>query len=318
MIYKFFLFKSAGIENAALNRETRLRFVKRGRRFSAFEWPSDEALKSCAPFDTEQCRADMSCHPVLSRVFDQQTSTVRYSGESEQTKVVGFVVKCHVRDRETIFAALLEFARKHGLSIADPCFGLLLLTSEREDIRGLTWLRLRRQQVIDWFSQMVKQVGISCLGHHEAEDYYVVVHGRKSGTAASSSAIRFHDSVKEVLFPDEMLEFHSGRIVLVGPGGIYKIHFNWESCGKNAEWTADFREPDCPLVLLRRISIRQLRRLYPSEAGFPVGMFDPRVVDCIPDPADRYASLALFNHKLTKRVPRNVVEELEEKRRKNP
>ena len=42
-------------------------------------------------------------------------------------------------------------------------------------------------------------------------------------------------------------------------------------------------------------------------------MFDPRVVACIPDLADRYASLALFNHKLTKRVPRDVVEELKRK-----
>ena len=51
---------------------------------------------------------------------------------------------------------------------------------------------------------------------------------------------------------------------------------------------------------------RLLRKRRCRDEGFPVGMFDPRVVACIPDPADRYASLALFNHKLTKRVPRDV------------
>lgn len=47
-------------------------------------------------------------------------------------------------------------------------------------------------------------------------------------------------------------------------------------------------------------------------------MTHPVVMECIPDPADRYASLYFCNGKLIDRVPREVVEELKaeaEKRR---
>lgn len=314
MIYRFFLFKSAGIENGAISTETVLRFTERGTGWSKVEWPAEETIKCCASFDADGFEAKMGNDAVLSRIPVHGLSRVWVRGTADTSFEAGLVVKCHVRDRENMFAALLGFARKHGLSIADPCFGLILLTSEREDIRGPTWLRLRRQQVTEWFSQTNSKVGLICLGTHLAEDYYVAVHGRRSGTVASSSAVRFRETVKETLFPDEKLEFHRGRIVLVGPGGAYKIHFDWEGCGKTAEWTADFREPDCPIVPLGRMSARLLRKRRCRDRGFPVGMFDPRVVACIPDPADRYASLALFNHKLTKRVPRDVVEELKRKR----
>lgn len=314
MIYRFFLFKSARIENGAISTETVLRFTQRGTGWSKFEWPAEETLKCCAPFDAGGCRADMGNDAVLSRIPVRRISRVVGYGPDDKSFEAGLVVKCHVRDRENMFAALLGFSRKHGLSIADPCFGLLLLTSEREDIRGLTWLRLRRQQVADWFSQMVGKTSLFCMGHHWNEDYYIVVHGRKSGKTNSEAAIRFRNAVREISFPDERLEPFPGRIDLVGPDHAYTIHFNWEGCGKTAEWTADFREPDCPIVPLGRISARLLRKRRCRDEGFPVGMFDPRVVACIPDPADRYASLALFNHKLTKRVPRDVVEELKRKR----
>ena len=316
MIYRFFLFKSAGIENGSLSVATRMKFTARGIRGFEFQWPGQAVMEVCAPFDFAWCRTVLAEDPVLSRLPACRFSEEWHYGSETPSRRhdMGLVVKCHVRDRENMFAALLGFARKHGLSIADPCFGLILLTSEREDIRGSTWLRLRRQQVTEWFSQTNSKVGLICLGTHLAEDYYVAVHGPRYGTVTSSSAVRFRETVKETLFPDEKLEFHQGRIVLVGPGGAYKIHFDWEGCGKNAGWTADFRDADCPIIPLGRISARMLRRKYSRDRGFPVGMFDPRVVACIPDPGDRYASLALFNHKLTKRVPRDVVEELKRKR----
>ena len=44
--------------------------------------------------------------------------------------------------------------------------------------------------------------------------------------------------------------------------------------------------------------------------SFPIGMFDPRIMERIPDPADRYASLALGNRKLFDRIPKEIIDEL--------
>ncbi len=312
MIYRFFIFKSGGIENGALSLANRLRFTERGG-LMAFEWPSTETANLCASFEPGGFWSDWNHDPVLSQLPERFISTV-HSYSTQTSHQAGLVIKCHVHDREKVFAALLLLARKHGFSIADPCFGLLLLTSADETARGQTWLRLRRIQIVDWFSQMAEGVWLMCLGHHGSEDYYIAVHGRRDGKTSSVSAIRFRSSLENVLYPDEHLEFHRKRVVIVGPGEAYKIHFNWESCGKHAGWTADFRHPDCPIIPLGRISARMLRKRYGRENGFPVGMFDSRIVESIPDPADRYAYLALFNHKLKKSVPRDVMEELERKR----
>ncbi len=314
MIYRFFVFKSGGIENGALSLANRLRFTERGG-LMAFEWPSTETANSCATFEIGGFWSDWNHDPVLSQLPERCISTV-HSYSTQTSHEAGLVIKCHVHDREEVFAALLGLARKHGLSIADPCFGLLLLTSADETARGQTWLRLRRIQIVDWFSQMVKGVQLMCLGHYGSEDFYIAVHGHGDGKTTSMSAIRFRCTLEDVLYPDEHLECHRRRVVIVGPGEAYKIHFNWESCGKHAGWSADFQHPDCPVIPLGRISARMLRKKYSRENGFPVGMFDPRITENIPDPASRYAYLALFNHKLKKSVPRDVLEELERKRGK--
>ncbi|MBR1836235.1 MAG: hypothetical protein IJ783_03005 [Kiritimatiellae bacterium] len=310
MIFRFFLFKSAGLENGSLSPSVRTCFAKPGVSWSQFHWPGEAALKLCKPFDVESCRAAIAADPVLARIPLRHIETAFYSGPHPQGTDAGLVVKCHVRDRDNLFAALLGFARKNGLSIADHCFGLLLLSAERESIQGLTWLRLRRNQVTEWIGQMYSGMFLYSLCRHGPEDFYVVCAGKRFEKPESVEAATFREALGQAMYPDERLETHRGRVVIAGPGESYRLHFNWEGSGKHAEWTADFREPSCPIVPLSRIPTRLLRRRGWGGGIVPVGMFDPRVVALLPDPADRYASLALANRKLKERIPRALFEEL--------
>ena len=64
------------------------------------------------------------------------------------------------------------------------------------------------------------------------------------------------------------------------------------------------------MVLSHRCAFRMALRTPKERSLVDVGMWHPVVVHAIPDPVDRFASLRLVNHRLTKRVPREVVEEL--------
>ncbi len=143
------------------------------------------------------------------------------------------------------------------------------------------------------------------------EAFYAVVWGRRySGRPSEQSAVAFMNALRDNLEPDERLELNCGRIVIVGPDNAYRIHFNFEGCGKHAGFTADFRDPSCPIVTLGRISMRMLRRQVGCPDAPPAGMFNPDIIACIPDPVDRYASLLLNNQKLAKRIPKTLREEL--------
>ena len=251
--------------------------------------------------------------PFLSQVPPRFLSKVtNYS--SKKFRDVGVVVKGHIRDRETLFTNLLGFARRNGLSIADPICGLLLVTPVNEQLRGQTWLRLRKVEVLEWLFRS----GAGChhifhLFTHDTESFFVGSNQTRNGRPESPAAIHFREKVKEALLPDETLELHWGRVSILGPEESYRIHLNWEGCGRNAEFTADFRDPACLIVRHKRIPARVMWRrglVGGIDPSAPIGMFDPRIVALIPDPVDRYASLCLFNHKLTERVPREIVEEL--------
>ena len=309
MICKFFLFKSNGLEAKGFSTKNRLCFNRPKSDFD-FTWPARDMLADCADFSYGWCLAQFWRDPVLSQLPDWAFAEVR-DYPKDNSRTCGVVVRSHVRNREILFAALLGFARRHGLSIADPTFGFLLITPQDDSLRERTWMRLRRIDILDWIRQTTR-LGPSCLyalGEYGAESFYVLVGGGRYGKPESKMALRFRDALKDALYPDEQLELFRGRVVIAGPNEAYRIHFNWEGCGKHSGWTADFTDSECPIVPLGRISIRMLKKRVGEFKAFPIGMFDPRIMEMIPDPADRYASLALGNHKLAKRIPREVLEE---------
>ena len=310
MFCRFFLFKSNALEARGFSRENRLCFNRQGSPFDE-DWPHCQSFDGCVTFDYWSCMAQIRQDPVLSRMPEWAFSEVS-NWKDNQNRSYGIVVMAHVRDRENLFKALLGFARKNGLSIADPMFGLILVTPSDEAVRNKTWMRLRRIDVLDWILRTSKPRPNTCfsLCEHGAETFYSFLSGGWYGKPTSDAAIAFRDTLKEARFPDERLELFRGRVVIAGPNGAYRIHFNWEGCGKNAGCTADFTDPACPIVPLGRISIRLLRKRVVEFKTIPSGMFDPRVVERIPDPVDRYASLVLGNRKLTDRVPREIIAEL--------
>lgn len=173
-------------------------------------------------------------------------------------------------------------------------------------------LRIRRRQIMAHVNFSGSDFMPIRLFDSGSESFYVVVQRGRYGKLSESSANRFRELLSSELDAGEYLELHLGRIVICGQNGAYRIHFNFEGCGKHAGFTADFRDPSCPIVKLGRISIRMLRhQVRCARNSPPPGMFDPRIMERIPDPADRYASLLLKNHKLFRRVPRAIIEELE-------
>ena len=309
MFCKFFLFKSNGLEAKGFSPVNRL-FFNRAKSDFDFSWPTGDVLANCADFNYGSCMAEIWQDPFLSQLPDWAFAEERLLING-QMRTCGIVVRSHVRNRENLFAALLGFARRKGLSIADPCFGFLLITPQDDSIRERTWMRLRRIDILDWIQQTAKP-SPSCLfslGEHDAESFYVLVGDARYGKPQSKMALYFREALKEALYPDEHLELFRGRIAIAGPNEAYRIHFNWEGCGKHSGWTADFTDPESPIVPLGRISIRMLKKHVEELKVFPLGMFDPRIMERIPDPVDRYASLALWNHKLTKRIPREVLDD---------
>lgn len=170
----------------------------------------------------------------------------------------------------------------------------------------------RRLQLLDNL-QRYGHRRIFALPHTGTESFYVVTEGTRDKKPVPGRAVRFREQLQRCLSPGERLVPFAGRLVVEGPDGSYRFHFNWEGNGKHASWTADFREADCPIIPTRRSPIRMLRKTPSVRSLAEVGMAHPVVVECIPDPGDRYASLYFCNRKLTDRVPREVVEELKAK-----
>lgn len=186
-----------------------------------------------------------------------------------------------------------------------------------EDVRASVWLKERRPSLLDALQRLGGRL-VFALPSVALESFYVVVDASRYGKPESKRAMLFREELGRCLWPGERLVPFAGRLVVEGPKDTYRFHFNWEGNGKHAAWTADFREPECPIIPTRRSSMRMILRTPSPRSLAEVGMAHPVVVECIPDPADRYASLHYCNRKLTGRVPREVVEELKaeaEKRR---
>lgn len=311
MEYRFFVFKWAG-----------------GKEFCRFpfgwprgpeavgNWPNSETWEVCAPFDVEAFRA------VSDRCEGLQTG-VRFAPKSKWQRLedgvggganrlvrLGIIARCHIRHREKILEGLVEVARKLGLSIADPFYGVLLLTAPDADRRAECWMKCRRAQLTEW---LLRQGGRQCfaLPRTTVEARYVVVdHPHGYGRPVSAQAGRFRAVVRKGLFPGETLEPHRGWVTVKGPDGCYKIQLSWEGNGKHARFTADFREVGCPIIELGRSSVRMARRTESVRSLVAVGMEQPTVMELVPDPAERYMLLYFANRKLEKRLPRALVEEL--------
>lgn len=215
----------------------------------------------------------------------------------------------HVRDRERLFAAVLDVAFRCGFSVVDPLFGVLLFSAAEEERRPGIWMKCRRQHMLGELTQCGGRQFFA-LPHAPADSFYVAVACGRYGKPSSASAIRFKEDIARCLWPGERLVPFEGRLAVEGPGGAYRIHFNWEGNGKHASWTADFREAACPIVPTHRSSMRLLRRTPSARSLVETGMAHPAVVERVPDPAERYTLLHFANRKLEKRLPRALVEEL--------
>lgn len=178
-----------------------------------------------------------------------------------------------------------------------------------EEVRPGVWMEARRPSLLDALQRLRGRLFFA-LPRLAAESFYVVVDTSRSGKPESKRAVKFREELGGCLWPGERIVPFAGRLVVEGPGSAYRFHFNWEGNGKHAAWTADFREPECPIIPTRRSSMRMILRTPSPRSLTEVGMAHPVVVECIPDPADRYASLHFCNRKLTSRVPQEVVEEL--------
>lgn len=259
----------------------------------------------CGAFDEAEFLGAVAKREVLSRMGREAFEARRTDGG----EALGMVVRWTGRDREEVFGALLDVARELGWSIADPLFGVVLATPPEADRRAEWWLKGRRQQLTAWlFSQ--GGIWIVALPSGETETRYAVVNAERYGKPTPEQAAGFRSALKKGLFPDETLELHRGRVTVAGPGGAYRIQFDWEGNGKHSRFTVDFRGEGCPIVELGRSPAVMAKRTPSARSLVAVGMEHPVVAKCIPDPADRYASLHFCNRKLTKRVPREINEKL--------
>lgn len=314
MEYPFFIYKEKPGAMFEFSPEGRFPFGRSVGR----EWPSDDTLERCAVIKDAELDAILKNDPVLKDLtcFDQSTKW-RFGAAGKDGRrpmeTVGATVKAPVRERERLFCALLGLAQRYGFSLADPLFGLLWASPVEEERRPIVWMRGRWPLILDEFQRCGRRQ-IFALPHGQTESFYVVVEKPCSGKPTSERALRFREDLGRCLWPGERLVAFAGRLALEGPDGAYRIHFNWEDNGKHASWTADFREPECPVIPTHRSPIRMLLRTPSARSLVAVGMEHPVVAECIPDPADRHASLYFCNRKLTKRVPREVVEELKAKK----
>lgn len=265
------------------------------------EYPCEEWWKRCMEFHRRGVVAALSRLPGAK--YEVKVS--------EERRMIDIVARTEECGQKAVVEALLAAARAQGLSIAIPECGKLPGTPEKEGRREGVLLRLRRPRLMDDLQRQGKWQFFSLL-RTEKEVFYVVVEGYHSyGKPKAERATSFREHLTRVLWPGERIIPFQGRLVVEGPGGAYRFHFNWEGNGKHARFTADFREPECPIVELGRSSIRMLRRTPSQRSLVEVGMSNPAVVELVPDPAERYTLLHFANRKLRKRLPRALVEELQ-------
>ena len=272
----YFLFKMRAAEGDvhAFTRRSRGKFNGEGK-----EWPGAESWERCGAFDAEGVLREMGEIPGASLKVKR----------AQDGRPVGIVARSVTGGEKALFGALLGVARSRGLSIAAPERGLLLGTPEEPEKRAEAWMALRKKDLV---FQMQKARGLDYLplGRTVAEWSYVVLPSsidfRSEETGRPD---RFLELAKHALYPDELLVCHPGWLSVQGPNGVYRVNFNWEVRGKHDPRIPDFREPGCPMMHVRRATYRMALRA-PKEKS---------LVD-----------LRLANHRLTERVPHEVVEEL--------
>ena len=123
MIYRFFLFKSAGLENGSLSPSVRACFAKSGVAWSSLRWPGEETLKLCEPFDVGSCVAAFGSDPILSRIPLHHLETVRCQESLSKGTDAGLVVKCHIRRSAWICKKERSFHRRPLLRTLAPFVG---------------------------------------------------------------------------------------------------------------------------------------------------------------------------------------------------
>lgn len=289
--YFLFKMKAAAGDAHAFTRRSRGMF---GGEEAA--WPCAESWERCDVFDMSEVREMLAVIPGAS--FEEK--------RMPNGRIVGIVARAEDGGENTLFGALLKVARLSGLSIAVPEHGLLLGTPEAPEERAEAWMQLRKKMLLEQF-QAAGSLDYFPLWKSETEWCFIVF---CSSWGQGGSARELCNQARSARYPDEQLECHVGWFSIVGPGEAYRFLFNWEVRGNHAMWIPDFREPDCPMVLSHRAAYRMALRAPQERSLVEVGLFHPTVVECIPGPLDRFVSLRLANHRLTERVPREVVEAL--------
>jgi hypothetical protein len=296
----YFLFKMRATEGDvhAFTRRSRGKFNGEGK-----EWPCSESWERCEEFDADAAWRDMAGIPGAS--FEVK--------RTKEGRPVGIVARAEEGVEKALFGALLGVARSRGLSIAAPERGLLLGTPDEPEKRAGAWLTLRKGMLLDRL-QRAGGLEFRLFAQTKQELCYIAF---RFPVQAKGSAIDFVEFARAELWPDEKLECHVGWLSVVGPDGAYRLNVNWEDWGKHSQWIPDFSGPGVSVVLSHRASYLMALRAPREKSLVEVGLFHPAVVVCIPDPVDRFVSLRLANHRLTERVPREVVEALKEAKARN-
>lgn len=311
MMYSFFVFKARQNylrEFVARVPEARSGFWADRIRGDAETWPNPVAMEEFGDLGKDgrdrfwealNRQAAFACIPLaFAEAMLDRTP-----------KWTGIVVRASARWREPLLAAVLGVAREQGLCVADPLYGIVLFTPEDPALRPRVWLQQRKKAVIGQL-QRAGRLAFHRLWQTDRELCYIAFHWEREDLISSKEPKIFLERARAAVLPDERLECHAGRVVISGPEDIYRLQVNWEGRGKHASWIPDFRELGCPMVQSHRASYRMALR-GPEERSLVVeGMDHPAVAASIPDPLDRFVSLRLANHRLTDRVPREVVEEL--------
>jgi hypothetical protein len=176
--------------------------------------------------------------------------------------------------------------------------------------KSVGWVAKRRGQLAEWL-RSEGQYHVFRLPRGVEEARYVVVDSWNYGRPTAERAARFLELLKSRLLPGESMELHRGWVTVTGPDGEGHVQVGWEGNGKHSRFTADFREPECPILELGRSSIRLATQTRSKRSLVAAGMEHPSVVELVPDPAERYTLLHFANRKLWKRLPRALVEELQ-------
>lgn len=129
-----------------------------------------------------------------------------------------------------------------------------------EEVQAGVLMKERRPSLLDALQRLGGRL-VFALPHVAMESFYVVVEARRYGRPESKRAVQFREELGRCLWSGERLVPFAGRLVVEGQKGAYRFHFNWEGNGKRAAWTADFREPECPIIPTHRSSMRMILKI---------------------------------------------------------